>query len=175
MNVKRFLHVVAIGFSSLVSMASHGHAKAEITKKAKKETSLSKSHKHAGTAAYSTGGAQDPPPKPDPMLMAMAGTADESPVVSCLQLLAGAAFLGAVMDGLLLGHWYLTDRGLSRGPINRSTSFLIVAVLLEAAAVVAGGFGPPGRRRTSTRCSPRPGSRRGSRSGWSAPLRSSPC
>jgi hypothetical protein len=46
------------------------------------------------------------------------------------------------VDGLLLGHWYLTDRGLSRGPINRSTSFLIVAVLLEAAAVVAGGFGP---------------------------------
>jgi hypothetical protein len=76
------------------------------------------------------------------MLVAMAGTADASPVVSFLQLLAGAAFLGAVMDGLLLGHWYLTDRGLSRGPINRSTSFLIVAVLLEAAAVVAGGFGP---------------------------------
>jgi hypothetical protein len=63
-------------------------------------------------------------------------------IVSFLLLLAGAAFLGAVVDGLLLGHWYLTDRGLSRGPINRSTSFLIVAVLLEAAAVVAGGFGP---------------------------------
>ena len=82
------------------------------------------------------------------MLVAMAGTADVSPVVSFLQLLAGAAFLGAVMDGLLLGHWYLTDRGLSRGPINRSTSFLIVAVLLEGAAVVAGGFGPT--RTTST-------------------------
>jgi hypothetical protein len=76
------------------------------------------------------------------MLGAMAGTADASPVVSFLQLLAGAAFLGAVVDGLLLGHWYLTDRGLSRGPINRSTSFLIIAVLLEASAVVAGGFGP---------------------------------
>ncbi len=76
------------------------------------------------------------------MLVAMAGTADGSPLVSFLQLLAGAAFLGAVMDGLLLGHWYLTDRGLSRVPINRSTSFLIGAVVLEAAAVVAGGFGP---------------------------------
>jgi hypothetical protein len=76
------------------------------------------------------------------MLAAMAGTSDESTVVSFLQLLAGAAFLGAVMDGLLLGHWYLTDRGLSRGPINRSTSFLIAAVVLEGAAVVAGGFGP---------------------------------
>jgi hypothetical protein len=46
------------------------------------------------------------------------------------------------MDGLLLGHWYLTDRGLSRTPINRYTTFLIVAVVLEAAAVIAGGFGP---------------------------------
>ncbi len=76
------------------------------------------------------------------MLAAMAGTAEGSAAVGFLQLLAGAAFLGAVVDGLLLGHWYLTDRGLSRRPINRYTTFLIVAVLLEASAVIAGGFGP---------------------------------
>ena len=76
------------------------------------------------------------------VLVAMAGTSDGSHVVALLQLLAGAAFLGAVMDGLLLGHWYLTDRGLSRTPINRTTMLLIVAVALEAAAVVTGGFGP---------------------------------
>jgi hypothetical protein len=76
------------------------------------------------------------------LLVALAGTSDESGVVSVLQLLAGAAFLGAVLDGLLLGHWYLTDRGLSRGPINRFALLLIAAVGLEAAAVVAGGFGP---------------------------------
>jgi hypothetical protein len=76
------------------------------------------------------------------VLGAMAGTAEGSEPVAFLQLLAGAAFLGAVMDGLLLGHWYLTDRGLSRAPINRYTTFLIVAVVLEAAAVIAGGFGP---------------------------------
>lgn len=76
------------------------------------------------------------------MLAAMAGTAEGSAVVGFLQLLAGSAFLGAVVDGLLLGHWYLTDRGLSRRPINRYTTFLIVAVVLEAAAVIAGGFGP---------------------------------
>jgi hypothetical protein len=76
------------------------------------------------------------------VLVAMAGTSDGSHLVALLQLLAGAAFLGAVMDGLLLGHWYLTDRGLSRTPINRTTMLLIVAVALEAAAVVTGGFGP---------------------------------
>ena len=76
------------------------------------------------------------------LLAVMAGTSEGSHVVAVLQLLAGAAFLGAVMDGLLLGHWYLTDRGLTRTPINRYTTFLIVAVVLEAAAIVAGGFGP---------------------------------
>ncbi len=76
------------------------------------------------------------------MLVAMAGTVDGSPPVAFLQLVAGSAFLGAVLDGLLLGHWYLTDRGLTRTPIDRATTFLLVAVVLEAAAVLAGGFAP---------------------------------
>jgi hypothetical protein len=75
-------------------------------------------------------------------LAAMAGTAEGSWVVAYLQLLAGAAFLGAVMDGLLLGHWYLTDRGLTRTPINRATNLLLIGVGLEAAALLIGGFGP---------------------------------
>jgi hypothetical protein len=75
------------------------------------------------------------------MLVAMAATVEVSPVVAVLQLLAGAAFLGAVWDGLLLGHWYLVDRGLSRGPIDRFALLLLVAVALEGAAVLAGGFG----------------------------------
>jgi len=76
------------------------------------------------------------------LLVAMAGTAEGSWVVALLQLLAGAAFLGAVMDGLLLGHWYLTDRGLTRTPINRTTNLLLTGVALEAAALILGGFGP---------------------------------
>jgi hypothetical protein len=50
--------------------------------------------------------------------------------------------MGIVIDGLLLGHWYLTDRKLTRRPINRFALALIGAVVLEAGAVVAGGFGP---------------------------------
>jgi hypothetical protein len=76
------------------------------------------------------------------MLVALAGTAEGSHAVSLLQLLAGSVFMGAVLVGLLLGHWYLTDRGLSRGPINRFALSLLVAVVLEAGGVVAGGFGP---------------------------------
>ncbi len=78
------------------------------------------------------------------LLVAMAGTAEGSVLVAGLQLFAGAAFLGAVMDGLLLGHWYLTDRGLTRLPINRFTLALIVATGLEVVAVLLGGFGPSG-------------------------------
>lgn len=76
------------------------------------------------------------------MLAAMAGTAEGAWLVAFLQLLAGAAFLGAVIDGLLLGHWYLTDRGLTRTPINRTTNLLIAGVALEALALLIGGFGP---------------------------------
>jgi hypothetical protein len=75
------------------------------------------------------------------MLVALAGTGEESFGVALLQLMAGAAFMGAVWDGLLLGHWYLVDRGLTREPINRFTLLLIAAVALEAVAVLAGGFG----------------------------------
>jgi hypothetical protein len=75
-------------------------------------------------------------------LVAMAGTSDGSHAVALLQVLAGAAFLGAVIDGLLLGHWYLTDRGLTRPPINRTTNLLLAGVVLEAVALILGGFGP---------------------------------
>ena len=74
-------------------------------------------------------------------LVAMAGTARQGFAVAVFQLLAGAAFLGSITAGLLLGHWYLTDRGLSRGPIDRLTTAMLVAVVVEAAAVVTSGFG----------------------------------
>jgi hypothetical protein len=73
-------------------------------------------------------------------LVAMAGTARQGEVLALFQLVAGAAFLGSVLNGLLLGHWYLTDRGLSREPINRATTVMIAAVVLEAVAVVSAGF-----------------------------------
>lgn len=75
------------------------------------------------------------------MLIAFARTADEPVGLAFFQLVAGAAFTGAVIDGLLLGHWYLTDRKLTRGPINRMAWLLIGAVALEGIALVAGGFG----------------------------------
>lgn len=74
------------------------------------------------------------------VLLAMAATGRQSIVLGLFQLAAGAAFLGSVTVGLLLGHWYLTDRGLPRIPINRATTLMLVALGVEAVAVVSGGF-----------------------------------
>lgn len=56
------------------------------------------------------------------------------------QLAAGAALLGASTDGLLLGHWYLTDRRLPRRPIDRMTMALLASVVAAAVAVISAGF-----------------------------------
>ena len=74
------------------------------------------------------------------VLAAMAVTGRQGFGVAFFQLLAGALFLGAVLDGLLLGHWYLTDRGLTRTPINRFTFVLLISIPIEAIAVCSGGF-----------------------------------
>lgn len=70
----------------------------------------------------------------------MGGAGRQSFAVALFQLAAGAALLGAATDGLLLGHWYLTDRKLPRGPINRMTTILIVSVAIAAVAVISAGF-----------------------------------
>lgn len=73
-------------------------------------------------------------------LGAMATTGRQSVAVSGFQLAAGAAFLGGSYSALFLGHWYLTDRKLSRRPINRYTSILIAATIVEGVAIATGGF-----------------------------------
>ncbi|HEV8571916.1 MAG TPA: hypothetical protein VGR49_02560 [Actinomycetota bacterium] len=74
------------------------------------------------------------------MLAALASFGGSSYALALFMLLAGAAFMGSVTDGLLLGHWYLTDRRLSREHIQRLSLLLIAAVVLEAVAIVSGGF-----------------------------------
>jgi hypothetical protein len=74
------------------------------------------------------------------VLVWMAGGGRQATWLALFQLAAGAALLGATTDGLLLGHWYLTDRKLTRGPIQRTTTILLVSVATAAVAVVSAGF-----------------------------------
>ena len=44
--------------------------------------------------------------------------------LSVARTLVGAAFLGCVTDAMLLGHWYLTQPGLPRAPLNELVRIL---------------------------------------------------
>ena len=55
--------------------------------------------------------------------------------LAAIELLAGAALLGAVTNGMLLGHWYLNQPGLKPWALARLTTLALVAT---AASGVAG-------------------------------------
>lgn len=48
----------------------------------------------------------------------VSASGDASVTVAVLRTLVGAAFLGAVTDAMLLGHWYLVQPGLPRRLLN---------------------------------------------------------
>ncbi len=51
-------------------------------------------------------------------LVAAGLAAGEPAWLQLARVLVGAAFLGAVSDAMLLGHWYLVQPGLGREPLN---------------------------------------------------------
>jgi hypothetical protein len=55
-------------------------------------------------------------------------------VLAAVRLLAGAAFLGAVSDAMLLGHWYLVQPGLPRDAIRELVMWTGAIWPLEVAA-----------------------------------------
>jgi hypothetical protein len=61
------------------------------------------------------------------------------PVLGIAALLAGALFLGATVDGLLLGHWYLVDRRLSNRPIVALAGWLLAGVAAAVGSAALGG------------------------------------
>ena len=56
--------------------------------------------------------------------------------VALLRTLIGAAFIGAISDGMLLGHWYLVQPGLPRKLLNEMVTALIWLWPLEVAALL---------------------------------------
>ncbi|MGH2752827.1 MAG: hypothetical protein ACRDLB_00180, partial [Actinomycetota bacterium] len=56
-------------------------------------------------------------------------------VLAALELLAGAVLLGAVTNGMMLGHWYLNQPGLKPGALARLTQLSVAGV---AAAAILG-------------------------------------
>lgn len=65
--------------------------------------------------------------------------ADPAPVLAVAQVISGAVFAGGALAGLLLGHWHLVDRKLSRRPIWRTNQAFLagcVAVIVTAAPTI---------------------------------------
>ena len=56
--------------------------------------------------------------------------------LALLRLLVGAAFLGAVSDAMLLGHWYLVQPGLARGPLLELVRWGTLAWPVEVGALL---------------------------------------
>lgn len=52
--------------------------------------------------------------------------AGDEPLLAVARFVVGAAFLGAVTDGMLLGHWYLVQPGLTRAPLLEMVRWVTV-------------------------------------------------
>ena len=66
-----------------------------------------------------------------------AGMAAGGPdALAVVRTVVGAAFLGAVTDAMLLGHWYLVQPGLRRAPLNELNRAVALVWPAEVAALL---------------------------------------
>lgn len=71
-------------------------------------------------------------------LVAMAGLLDGWPIfLSATGVVLGAGLLGAVTNGMLLGHWYLNQPGLKPWALQRLT---MLGLIVAAGAAAVGGI-----------------------------------
>ena len=69
--------------------------------------------------------------------VAAGGVAAGGPVaLSVARVLAGALFLGAVTDAMLLGHWYLVQPGLRRAPLVQLVRWSMALWVVETAVLL---------------------------------------
>ena len=73
-------------------------------------------------------------------LIAAALDAGGNPATALARTLVGAAFIGAISDAMLLGHWYLTQPGLPRKLLNEMVTALMWLWPIEVAVMLI----PPG-------------------------------
>ena len=66
-------------------------------------------------------------------LLAAAQFAGGPYVLAVARLVVGAVFLGSVSDAMLLGHWYLVQPGLPRGPVKELVAWTALAWPFEIA------------------------------------------
>jgi hypothetical protein len=71
-----------------------------------------------------------------PGLVAAGIAAGDPALLSVARVLVGAAFLGAISDGMLLGHWYLVQPGLARKPLLEMVRWTGIIWPFEVAVMI---------------------------------------
>jgi hypothetical protein len=71
-----------------------------------------------------------------PGLVAAGIAAGDPALLSVVRVLVGAAFLGSISDGMLLGHWYLVQPGLARGPLLEMVRWTAIIWPFEVVALL---------------------------------------
>ncbi|MDQ4133816.1 MAG: hypothetical protein M3179_11580, partial [Actinomycetota bacterium] len=61
---------------------------------------------------------------------------DGAELLATLRNVTGAAFLGAITDAMLLGHWYLVQPGLGREPLRELIRWVMVVWPVEIVALL---------------------------------------
>lgn len=69
-------------------------------------------------------------------LIAAGAAAGDPDALSIARVLVGAVFLGAVTDAMLLGHWYLVQPGMPRGPLLELVRWLAVVWPFEVVVML---------------------------------------
>lgn len=69
-------------------------------------------------------------------IIAGAWSAGGPHALAIVRFVAGAAFLGAVTDAMLLGHWYLVQPGLGRAPLHELNRYVAWTWPFEVGALL---------------------------------------
>jgi hypothetical protein len=69
-------------------------------------------------------------------LVAAGAAAGGPDVLAVVRTVVGAAFLGAISDAMLLGHWYLVQPGLTREPLNELVRWTMWIWPFEVVALI---------------------------------------
>lgn len=77
---------------------------------------------------------------PMAQLRTVAAGASGDPMLGVLELALGAFFLGAVWNGMVLGHWYLVERRLSNSHMVWMSWVNVAAVVAGLGSVLLSGF-----------------------------------
>jgi hypothetical protein len=69
-------------------------------------------------------------------LIAAGIAAGDPDALSVARVIVGAAFLGSITDAMLLGHWYLVQPGMPRGPLLEMVRWVAIIWPFEVAVML---------------------------------------